>query len=49
METLILEYISDGRITQVVKGVSLELDKGRTIRLAGGNCKGESTIDKLNE
>ena len=46
IEDLVVEYMSDGRIVQAVNGVSLQLEKGKTLGLVGETGAGKTTIAK---
>ena len=43
---LVVEYKSDGKIVQAVNGISLTLDRGRTLGLVGETGAGKTTIAK---
>jgi len=44
VDNLIVEYTSDGQIIHAVNGVSLELQKGKTLGLVGETGAGKTTI-----
>ncbi|MBQ9197401.1 MAG: ABC transporter ATP-binding protein [Clostridia bacterium] len=46
VKDLVVEYKSDGRVVQAVNGVSLTLDRGRTLGLVGETGAGKTTIAK---
>jgi peptide/nickel transport system ATP-binding protein len=46
IEDLVVEYTSDKKIIRAVNGVSLELDKGKTLGLVGETGAGKTTIAK---
>ena len=46
VKDLVVEYKSDGKIVQAVNGVSLTLDRGRTLGLVGETGAGKTTIAK---
>ncbi len=46
IEDLVVEYTSDGEIVQAVNGVSLSLEKGKTLGLVGETGAGKTTIAK---
>lgn len=46
VKDLVVEYTSDNRIIHAVNGVSLELERGRTLGLVGETGAGKTTIAK---
>ncbi|MBQ6520478.1 MAG: ABC transporter ATP-binding protein [Anaerolineaceae bacterium] len=46
VKDLVVEYKSDGQIVHAVNGVSLKLEKGRTLGLVGETGAGKTTIAK---
>ena len=46
IDDLVVEYISDGEIVHAVNGVSLKLEKGKTLGLVGETGAGKTTIAK---
>lgn len=46
VENLVVEYTSDGQIVHAVNGVSLKLDRGKTLGLVGETGAGKTTIAK---
>lgn len=46
IEDLVVEYSSDGQIVHAVNGVSLTLERGRTLGLVGETGAGKTTIAK---
>ena len=46
IKDLVVEYKSDGQIVHAVNGVSLKLEKGRTLGLVGETGAGKTTIAK---
>ena len=46
IEDLAVEYYSDGKVISAVNGVSLRLEKGKTLGLVGETGAGKTTIAK---
>jgi len=46
VKDLVVEYTSDGEVIHAINGVSFELQKGRTLGLAGETGAGKTTIAK---
>lgn len=46
VKDLVVEYTSEGQIVHAVNGVSLELEKGKTLALVGETGAGKTTIAK---
>lgn len=46
LKDLVVEYTSEGQIVHAVNGVSLELEKGKTLALVGETGAGKTTIAK---
>ncbi len=46
VENLVVEYVSGGRTTHAVNGVSFELERGKTLGLVGETGAGKTTIAK---
>ena len=46
VKDLVVEYMSDGQVVHAVNGVSLKLERGKTLGLVGETGAGKTTIAK---